>query len=161
MLVADQVTKALVLQHLGPGGARSVVDVIPGVLRLLYVENTGAAFGVFQGRSPVLTLLAIGVVVFLGIYFRRAIAESRALALALGLEFGGAVGNILDRLRHGFVVDFIDVPHWPTFNVADSAITVGVLLLALVVLRHDSRPRDAADRGDVEAADRPTRPTVP
>lgn len=133
-LVLDQLSKALVLAYLGPGGTYSEIPILPGLLRLYYVENTGAAFGLFQGRNPLLAVLAVVVVILLAIWF-RALAASRLGALALGLQLGGAFGNLIDRLRHGFVIDFIDFPFWPTFNLADSAITVGVLILAVALLR--------------------------
>lgn len=137
VLIADQVTKSLIHDRLGPGGDLIEIRVIPHVLRLIYVENTGAAFGIFQGRSPILTILAMGVIVFLVVYFRQAIARSIWLSVALGLQLGGALGNVVDRFRHGFVIDFINVPRWPTFNVADSAITVGVIMLGLYLLTRD------------------------
>lgn len=138
VLVADQLSKTFVVDTLGPQGERPLVQVIPGLMRLIYVRNTGAAFGIFQGNSPLLLVLAIAVVGFLLVYFRRSIAANRWLAIALGLQIGGAIGNILDRLRYGYVVDFINVPHWPTFNLADSAITVGVIVLGFTLLFHDN-----------------------
>ena len=137
VLIADQVSKAVVMSTLGPGGDRTVITVVPNLVHLLYVENTGAAFGVFQGGGAVLTPLALVVVAVLAIAFRRLIAESLWLSLALGLQFGGAIGNVLSRVRLGYVVDFINVPHWPTFNVADSAITVGVVILGFFLFARD------------------------
>ncbi len=128
VLLIDQISKALVLAHLGPGDPVREIVLIPGVLRLFYVENTGAAFGLFQGKNPLLAVLALVVVVILAVWF-RALVASWLGAVALGLQLGGALGNLIDRFRHGFVVDFIDFSFWPTFNIADSAITVGVLLL--------------------------------
>jgi len=137
VLIADQVSKAVVTATLGPGGDRTVVTIVPNVVHLLYVENTGAAFGVLQGGGAFLTPLAVVVVAVLAIAFRRLIAESPWLSLALGLQFGGAIGNVVDRIRQGYVVDFIHVPHWPTFNVADSAITVGVIILGFFLFVRD------------------------
>lgn len=153
VLVADQATKLLILLELGPTGDRFMIPVIPGMLRLRYVQNTGAAFGIFEGNSLVLAFLAVLVVLFLLIYFRKWIAESPWIALAIGLQLGGATGNILDRLQHGFVVDFIDFRYWPTFNVADSAITIGVIILAVSLFKREQR-RDAVQKKDVEVADR-------
>ena len=143
VLLADQASKAVVTATLGPGGDRTAITVVPNLVHLFYVENTGAAFGVLQGGGAFLTPLAVLVVAVLAVAFRRLIAESPWLSLALGLQFGGAVGNIVDRIRHGYVVDFIHVPHWPTFNVADSAITVGVIILGFILVPRDlSTPRD-------------------
>jgi len=143
VLLLDQISKSLVLTYLGPARQDGPVQIviIPRVLRLIYVENTGAAFGVLQGRNPALAFLAVIVVAILAVWFRSIATTSRWGALALGLQVGGALGNVLDRFRHGFVIDFIDVPHWPTFNLADSAITVGVILLALILLERDLRAR--------------------
>lgn len=138
VVVADQLSKAWVLNHLGPGGDRSVVNIIPGVLRLFYVENSGAAFGMFRGGGSILTIVAVIVVLILAIAFRQLIGRNLLLSIALGLQFGGAVGNIVDRFRHGFVVDFINVPHFWTFNLADSAITVGVIILAVFLVFYES-----------------------
>jgi signal peptidase II len=134
VLVVDQLSKALVLTFLAPGAPHAEVVIVPGLLRLYYVENTGAAFGLFQGKNPLLAFLAFGVVVALVVWFRELVRFWLG-ALALGLQLGGAVGNLIDRFRHGFVVDFIDFSFWPTFNVADSAITIGVLMLLYVLLR--------------------------
>lgn len=138
VLLIDQLSKAWIIDRVGPNGDMAQIKIIPGFLRFIYVENTGAAFGAFQGKSPILTALALLVIVFLIVYFRREIAKSTWLSLALGLQMGGALGNVVDRFRHGYVVDFINVPKWPTFNVADSAITVGVVLLGLFLLIRDT-----------------------
>ncbi|MGA7671814.1 MAG: signal peptidase II [Nitrolancea sp.] len=146
VVVVDQITKAMVLNRLGPDGDLSQVKIIAGFLRLIYVENTGAAFGMFQGKSPVLTVLALVVIGFLLVYFRRSIANSLWLSIALGLQLGGALGNVVDRFRHGFVVDFINIPRWPTFNVADSAITVGVFMLGFFLLTRDLASPDTDEK---------------
>ena len=142
IVVADQASKAWILSRLVPNGDSIEIKIIPGFLRFIFVENTGAAFGIFQGKSPILTSLALLVIAFLIVYFRRAIAQSLWLSIALGLQLGGALGNVVDRFRHGFVVDFINVPHWPTFNVADSAITVGVIMLGLYLITRDASSKD-------------------
>jgi signal peptidase II len=144
VLALDQLTKWLVLRELGPGGTRDSVTVIPGVLELIFVRNSGAAFGIFQGGSGILTVLALLAIAFLLIYFIRSAAEDWVLTVALALMLGGALGNIVDRFQHGYVVDWIDFPRWPTFNVADSAITVGVTLLVYAMLFRGP-PRHADD----------------
>ncbi len=152
VLVVDQLSKALVLTFLAPGAPHAEVVIVPGLLRLYYVENTGAAFGLFQGKNPLLAFLAFGVVVALVVWFRELVRFWLG-ALALGLQLGGAVGNLIDRFRHGFVVDFIDFSFWPTFNVADSAITIGVLMLLYVLLRQgqlESPRAREAERIDAE-----------
>lgn len=130
----DQATKLWIRSHLPLG--ESLPEV--GFVRLTHVQNTGSAFGLFANQAFLLTLIAIvGLVVIL--LFYRYLSEYSVLGmLALGLVFGGAVGNLIDRLRLGYVTDFVDVRlwhgyHWPTFNVADSAITVGTIALACFV----------------------------
>ncbi len=110
-----------------------------GFFRIIHTHNTGAAFGLFQGHSFALSIVAlVGIAVILlyafFIYRRFPILENRLGRLALGLIFGGAVGNLIDRLNLGYVTDFIDIGVWPTFNIADSAVTVGVIILAYLLL---------------------------
>jgi len=131
VLGLDQLTKALASGHLVPG---EPVPVLGNFLRVTLVHNTGAAFGLFPGsRLPfiLVSVLAIAVVLYL---FARDAYRSLANRVLLGCILGGALGNLVDRIRWGRVVDFIDVGlgqvRWPVFNVADSAVTLGVILLA-------------------------------
>lgn len=122
---------------------RSLLDlyeVVPlvGPLSLTHVRNTGSAFGLFANQAFLLTLVAIVGLVTVLLFYRYLSRSSILGSLALGLVFGGAVGNLIDRVRFGYVTDFIDVRlwrdfHWPAFNVADSAITVGTIALAVFV----------------------------
>jgi len=136
VVVLDQLTKAVALDHLPPGVP---VDLAPW-LSLTLVMNPGLAFGVLAGvptgwRWVVAALSLAALVVLARVALRVLPAHGWPGAVAVGMIFGGAVGNLIDRLRWGAVVDFVDVHwqsyHWPAFNVADSAITVGVALLAL------------------------------
>lgn len=111
---------------------------ITGCLSLTYVRNTGSAFGLFANQAFLLILVAIvGLVAILLLY--RYLSRSSILSIsALGLIFGGAIGNLIDRVRFGYVTDFVDVRlwrdfHWPAFNVADSAITVGSIVLVIFI----------------------------
>lgn len=146
MLVLDQLSKAIVLRELGPEAERDAVTLIPGVLDFRFVRNTGSAFGLFQGGSDWIKIVAILAVALLGVYFVREATRDWLLSLALGLQVGGALGNIVDRFQHGYVVDFIDFPRFPTFNLADSAITVGVILLMYALLIRDMRHAQQAQR---------------
>ena len=136
IFVADQLTKLWALGSLSP--ARPVT-IVPGLVDFSLVFNTGVAFGFFARLPPewrwLVTVCSLAALVLLCSVALRIVPEGGWLGrLALGLVFGGAAGNLLDRWRVGAVVDFIDVHwreyHWPAFNVADSAITVGVVLLA-------------------------------
>lgn len=130
----DQLSKYYVVETLGPQGDRETVGIIPSVLQFRYVENTGAAFGILQDSTTLLVAVSFGVIGLLAALFWRMIASSSLLGLAFGLQLGGAIGNLIDRVRLGYVVDFIDVPNFPTFNVADSGITVGAVILGAVLL---------------------------
>ena len=114
--------------------------MIPGVFHLTRVNNTGAAFGILRGYSGVLVSVAFGCVVFLGIYlFRKFFLKkeiSSLVALALLFVAAGALGNLYDRVFYGYVVDFIDFRIWPVFNIADTSISVGLLLLAIHYASH-------------------------
>lgn len=131
VLVADRVTKVLCLQYLVPLGT---VPVINGVFHLTYVENTGAAFGMLQGKNwffiPAVILVSI-VLVYLIWSMKDA---SRYMRISLALILGGAIGNLIDRLWLGYVVDFLDFRVWPVFNVADSCVVVGAVLLGYLVV---------------------------
>jgi signal peptidase II len=142
----DQISKWIILETIGPNGSRELVEIIPGVLEFDFVRNTGSAFGMFQGNSDILKILALGAVAALFVYYLRSAKHDWIVSLALGLQLGGALGNILDRFRHGYVVDFIEFPRFPTFNIADSAITVGVFLLMYAVLFRDGERQAAESR---------------
>ena len=137
VLALDQWTKWLVEVHLPAHGTE---PLIPGLLSLTHVRNTGVAFGLFAaggagGAAWLLTLLGLAALAAVGTYFWLAPRDNRLLLFALALIVGGAIGNLLDRVVSGAVTDFIDVylgvHHWPSFNVADSAISIGIVTLAI------------------------------
>ena len=136
VVAADQLSKVWIRSNLLVG--QSLFEA--GFFRITHVNNTGAAFGLFQGQSFLLTIVAlVGITVLLVyalvIYRKFPLLDNRLGRSTLGLVLGGAVGNLIDRLRFGYVTDFIDVGRWPAFNIADSAITVGVILFAYSFLR--------------------------
>ena len=131
-LAADQLTKLAITAALQPGQS---LPLLAPILHLTYVQNTGAAFGLFKGQQPlfvILSCLVIGVIIW---ELRTKRARDAAALWGCGLVLGGAVGNLIDRLRLGYVIDFIDLRVWPVFNVGDSAITIGVCLLVWQSLR--------------------------
>jgi signal peptidase II len=140
-VVLDQLTKALVINAFGPPEDGKSTTIIPKVLDFRHDENTGAAFSLFQGRST--TLLLVGIVVIgVLIYYYRALPQgSPLLRTAVGVVLGGAVGNLIDRVRLGHVTDWIHVTHYPTFNLADSCITVGMITFAVYLLFFDRSSR--------------------
>lgn len=131
VVVLDQLTKIWAAAALADGP----VEVIGTFLQFRLTRNPGGAFSLLTGLTPVLAVLAAGMVVYIVRTTRR--TTDVVMAYSLGLVLGGAVGNLVDRLvrspgfLRGEVVDFIKVPNWPTFNIADCAITVGVILIAV------------------------------
>lgn len=147
VLVLDQWTKSLARTYLlGPNGRgpRSI-PLIGEYIRLTYVENRGAAFGLLQDQTAFFILVGLVVIVVIVASYRQIKEPSWSLNLALGLQMGGAIGNLIDRIRTGYVVDFFDLTFWPVFNVADSAICIGVGLLAWHLLFAQHETRSAAD----------------
>lgn len=150
VVVADQWSKWLVEEHLPPLASRVV---IPGLLDLTHVQNTGVAFGLLAARGNLwgtlaLTALGLAAMAIIGLYFHRTPSHDRLLLGSLALILGGALGNLIDRLFAGGVTDFIDFYyrsyHFHTFNLADSAITIGICLMALEALfRRDAEPAES------------------
>jgi signal peptidase II len=146
-LILDRWTKAQIQSKFDLHESASVID---GFFNITYVQNTGVAFGILSSiTSPVKSILLSVFTAFAAIvvvaYSLRSPAENRLLQLALALILGGALGNLYDRLAYGYVVDFLEfyvgIYHWPAFNVADSTITIGVLLLALEIIRNETPGR--------------------
>jgi signal peptidase II len=136
VIVADQLTKGWVVVNLPEYQSINLFGWLAPILSLTSVRNTGVAFGLFPQLGPLFTVLSLAVVAAI-LYFRRTIPATELwIHGALGLVSGGAVGNVIDRLARGYVVDFLDVNfwplhNWPIFNLADSAIVVGVGILLL------------------------------
>jgi signal peptidase II len=155
IVVLDQWSKALILKNFR---LLESVDVVSGFFNLTYIQNTGAAFGVFAKsdptfRVPFFLIIPVIALTAIGFVFAKLPKDDIKLSTALSLVVGGAIGNLLDRLNHGFVVDFLDFHwkgqyHFPAFNVADSAICVGVaiLMLDLVVNENSGAEVGAASR---------------
>jgi len=135
-LVIDQISKRLVMTSFSPGESWNPVAALERWVSLTYVTNTGAAFGLFPDHGVVFMIIAVVVVVAIIFYYRYLPGDQWLVQISLGLQLGGALGNLLDRLRYGYVIDFIDFKVWPVFNVADSSVFVGVVILAFHLLRH-------------------------
>ncbi len=137
VIIVDQVTKFLIRSNM------SLYQSIPaeGPFRLTYVFNTGASFGLFRGQTIPLLITAIIGIAALVLFFFYVPLESKLLRLALGLQLGGAAGNLIDRIRLGGVTDFLDAGFWPVFNAADSAVVIGVGLLVLFFLLPSKKPQ--------------------
>lgn len=136
VLIADLVSKAIVVATMDQG---DVIRLVDGVLKIDYTRNAGAAFSIGTGATVLFTGVAVVVAVIIVRQSRRLV--SRSWAVTLGLLLGGALGNLVDRLFRspgpfrGHVVDWIELPHWPVFNLADSAIVVGTVLAVLLATR--------------------------
>ncbi len=130
ILMLDQITKNLILKHMTAGMS---IPLIQNVIHLTFVQNTGIAFGFFQNSN--LFFLLTSLIIMLGIIYvlLHTPKEEKATSIFLGTVLGGAMGNIVDRFFLGYVVDFIDLRFWPIFNIADSAITIGIIGLIIVL----------------------------
>ncbi len=147
-ILADQASKAYVVRHLGLYESWAPLGDLEQVFRFTYVRNTGAAFGLFPQGGALFLGVAVIVSAVILYYYRQVSSEGWLIRLALGLQLGGALGNVIDRVRLGYVVDFLDVWRWPVFNVADSCIVIGVGLLMLLMLREERRERRDAAASD-------------
>jgi signal peptidase II len=137
--LADQFVKVLVRFRFYPGESH---PVMPSFFELTYVRNTGAAWGLFDGSNVALALFSLVVLVLMIVFHRHFVGPSRLQRVALGLMTGGILGNLFDRLRLGYVVDYLHFYyasyHFPSFNIADAAICTGVFLYLITSFRSDS-----------------------
>jgi signal peptidase II len=146
-LVADQVTKHVVTSSLSLDESEHVI----GPLSIHHVQNSGIAFGLFSSATVFVTAVTAGAVIWMLVFFARSGARHPVLPAALGLLIGGSVSNLLDRIRLGHVTDFIDVRYWPAFNLADSFIVVGVVILLAALIAADRKPKPPRRTLDVAA----------
>mgnify|MGYP001572563286 FL=1 len=136
--ILDQLSKFSICRGLFLGQS---IPVIKNIFHLSLVYNTGSVFGLFRGKNSLFIILSLGIVSFIfRDYFLNKHSYTLKKRLAFGLILGGALGNLLDRLRLGYIIDFLDFRVWPVFNLADSAITVGVLLLGIELLFIHRKP---------------------
>ena len=136
VLAADQVVKKLVVDSLERGEVRDLVWFVD----LVNTRNTGVAFGQLQNGGVIVFVVIALALAGLLVFFARN-AQKPLVWLPTGMLLGGALGNIVDRIREGAVIDYLKLPHWPAFNVADASITVGVVILLVVIERGDRAAR--------------------
>jgi signal peptidase II len=134
--VLDQVSKAAVLSRMEFGAS---VPVLGPLLRFTLWRNTGIAFGLFSGANELVGLAAVAAAAWLVLHHRSRWHTSFLVRVGVGMVLGGAAGNLADRVRYGYVVDFVELPYWPIFNLADACIVAGGVLLALGSWRSDRR----------------------
>ncbi len=152
VLIFDQLTKQAVRSHLVYSESRPIID---GFFNLVYVRNDGAAWNILSGHGIILILISVSVLVLLFIYRRSFLQEQLSHRILLGLLIGGITGNLVDRIRFGWVTDFLDFQfgsyHYPSFNVADAAICIAIGLYVLTNLLQKDDEKQAGD-GDAENA---------
>lgn len=136
VIALDQITKAIVTNELA---GHAPLSVLGGLVYLDYARNTGAAFSILPNGARIFEVVAAVVCAGILLWYPRLRGTSLLVRLALGLILGGAAGNLLDRVRLGYVVDFVDLRWWPVFNLADSAVVAGACLLALYSVRKGER----------------------
>jgi signal peptidase II len=144
ILILDQVSKAWIRANLALGESMSPIQALDPFVRIVHWYNTGVAFGMFQGMNTVFIILAFIVMSVIFFYFPRVPERDWLLRLALAMQFGGAGGNLIDRIMVGHVTDFVAVGDFPVFNVADASITVGVAVLLIGVWTQERRDRKEA-----------------
>ncbi len=141
VILVDQATKLIIRQNLILGQAW--LPFPPSeFFRIVYWQNTGAAFGIFQNGNMVLKVLTSAIILFILVHYQTIPYEQKFVRVCLAIMLGGAVGNLIDRFTQGYVLDFIAVGNFPVFNVADSCVTVGVGLLILALLLEEKKAKN-------------------
>lgn len=130
VIAIDQITKYLIQLNMNPYDS---MPVIKNIFHITYVQNTGAAFSILKGKTFFFSAVSIAIILAIIVILLKHPIQKKLLRGAMGLILGGAIGNLIDRIRFGYVVDFIDFRVWPVFNIADCAIVVGVLVLAYLI----------------------------
>lgn len=139
VLLIDYITKLLVEQNLPLNHTWEPLPGIANIFRITHVSNTGAAFGLFPSGGNLFLIVAIVVSIVIIIYNNYLPKNHYLYRIALGLQMGGAVGNLLSRLRLGHVTDFLDFGPWPVFNIADTSVVLGVIILAFLMLMEENK----------------------
>lgn len=143
IVLLDQWTKILIRQNLGMGEVLPIADWLTPYARIVHWYNTGVSFGMLQGSNDIFKIFILAVVIAIIAIFPRISNEHWTLRLAMAMQLGGAYGNMLDRFIVGHVTDFISVGNFPVFNVADSSITIGVVVLLLGFWLQDRKEKQA------------------
>ena len=130
IIFLDQLTKFLIKQNFK---LHQSIPIIKNILHLTYVTNTGSAFGLFKGFNIFFILFSVIMIIVIFYYLKSVMKKEKLLQFSIGLLLGGTIGNLIDRLYFGSVIDFIDFRIWPVFNVADSAVTISIILLIVLL----------------------------
>ncbi|HVL25732.1 MAG TPA: signal peptidase II [Thermomicrobiales bacterium] len=145
VLLADQLLKLVMIAWIGRGAETHRWELAGRLVAFEYVENYGAAFGILPGQTALLTVVAVAITIGCVLLMRREAQSHPVAAIAIGLIVGGALGNLLDRVRLGYVVDFIAIGIWPKFNLADTMISIGIVLMLWSGMR-EHPPQHASER---------------
>jgi len=130
IVILDQLTKYIIKQNFQ---LNQSIPVIKNILHMTYVTNTGSAFGLFKGLNWFFVLFSVIVIIAIFYYLKKIVKNEKLLQFAVGLLLGGTIGNLIDRIARGAVIDFIDFRIWPVFNIADSAVTIGIVSLIILL----------------------------
>ena len=134
-LLLDQVTKYLTIKYLA---LYESIPIIKDIFHLTYIQNRGTAFGILQGQSTFFIIVTLALVGLIVVFYRHLPLDDYLTRFGLGLALGGAIGNLIDRIRLGYVIDFLDFRVWPVFNIADSAIVIAVVMFSYWMLIIDT-----------------------
>lgn len=134
VLAVDRIAKTLAVTNLH---VRESLQIFPGIFHLTLVFNTGAAFGILKDQRLFFITVSLAAILLAVFYAAKKRLKDKTLALAFGLIIGGATGNLIDRIYLGYVIDFFDFRVWPVFNIADSSITIGVIILGFYLVKSD------------------------
>ena len=135
VFIADRITKIAVTSNMSYGQS---IKILPKIFHFTFVLNNGTAFGLLKGQNVFLAVISASAAVLIIIYVMRHRTLKPAVSSAFGLILGGALGNLFDRIRFGYIIDFLDFRVWPVFNIADSAITIGMLILVIMLCTRSS-----------------------
>jgi len=133
VFILDQLSKVLALKYLAPVGS---IPIIKNIFHLTYVENRGAAFGILQNQKLLFIVFALLVLSSIWFYAHNN-KPDKIMVYGLSLVAGGALGNLADRIRLGFVVDYFHIANFPVFNIADFAVVIGIILISIFILKYD------------------------
>ena len=141
LIALDQWTKSIVRQNLNLGEMWMPLEWLSPYARIVHWYNTGVAFGMFQDKNFLFSILALAISVFLIIFYPKLTEDDWFLRIALGMQLGGSVGNLIDRLTIGHVTDFISIGNFPVFNIADASISVGVAVMIMGLWLEDRKEK--------------------
>jgi len=133
IVLLDQITKFIITKKIPLGKS---IPIIPGIFSFTYFQNTGAGFGLFPGSTRLLIWFSI-IVIGLILYFYESIPENKYTQISIALILGGTFSNLIDRINLGYIIDFLDFKIWPIFNIADTAITIGVIGLIIYLIKKE------------------------